>query len=342
MSRFSSVRFPLVWFPSGRFSPARFGLAAVLVLLGGATPALAGLTFNFTFNSSINATNFGSNVAALELDVIAVGNTFSGMFTNNVTLNIAIAAETQQGALAGSLATYQRAYSYTTVRTALIHAASTAASATATSDLPLTEPATTKGSLIAVATAEEKALGLIAGNAPVTDGTVYVGTNIGNGQVWNFAGTSTPAANAYSFIDAAEHEISELMGRSTQLANAGFNYNQPIDLFRCTATGPGGSGVINMDPAATNVYFSTDGCATVSKYYNGPNANGADLQDWAGSAFADPYDAYATPGAYAPLSLVDQQIMNVLGWQSAPEPATTALLLSGCLGLATVRRRSAA
>ncbi|MDR3538001.1 MAG: NF038122 family metalloprotease [Acetobacteraceae bacterium] len=322
-----------------RFTSPLALAAAILVLGGAASPARAGLTFDFTFDSSINATNFGANVATLEADVIAVGNTFSSMFANNVTLNITVSAMTTQGFLAGSLATYNDAYTYADVRTALIDSASTAASITATNELPLTEPATTKSGLIAVSTAEEKALGLIPGKLAGLNGTFYIGSNIGSGQGWDFAGTSTPAANAYSFIDAAEHEISELMGRSTQLANGNFNYNTPIDLFRCTATGPGGSGVINMDPAATNVYFSTDGCATVAKYYNGPNGNGADIQDWASTAFADPYDAYGTPGVYAPLSLVDQEIMNDLGWQAAPEPTALACLLPAAFGLVAVRAR---
>ena len=333
MARFALPRLPL----------ATIGLvAAALVLGAAASPARAALIFNFSFDSTINATNFGSNVAALEADAAAVGATYSNLYTNNVTLNIGFTADTTPGALASSSATYDQTaiYSYSAIRSDLIANASTPASISATNALPLIDPSILQGGYI-VPSAEGKALGLVAANASGSDGTVNVGTNIGSGSNWDFAGTSTPAANDYSFMDAIEHEISELMGRTTQLTNSGWPWNGPMDLLRCTRTSPT-TGVINMSPTATGVYFSTDGCATDAKDYNPPNSNGADIQDFASSSTPDPYDAYGTPGAYAPLSPIDQQVMNTLGWQSpspVPEPMSLAILLPGVIGLIGLRRR---
>ena len=316
-------------------------LAAVLLASEAVlVPARAGLSFNFAFDNSI-ASGFGSNASLLEDDVITVGNLLSSLFSNDVTLNIEVTANNTAGLLAASQTVYNNLYSYSAVRAALIAGASTPSAVAATAALPLTEPTPNKAIVgnnfpIAISSAQEKALHLIPGGTPAFDGIFYIGTT----QRWNFAGTSVPASNTYSFFDAVEHEITEIMGRSTQLANPAFVYNTPIDLFRCTATGPNGTGAINMRPTVTNVYFSIDGCATVAKYYNGPNRNGADLQDWASSASADPFDAFATPGVYAPMSIVDQQIMNVLGWQSAiPEPVPLSMLLPAAIGVRAARGR---
>lgn len=299
------------------------------------------LMFEFTFDPSL-VTAFGSaNEAALESDIISVGNTYSSLYNNNVTLNFNIT--TTDSGLAASLASYDQSkiYSYADIRAALVNGASTPASAAAVNSLPGTDPSNLKGGYI-LNTAESKALGLIAGNGTALDGTMYVSTNIAPGYSWNFAGNSQPSSSQYSFVDGAEHEISELMGRTTQLGNSGWPWNSPIDLFRYTAPH-----VINTDPNATGVYFSVDGGVTRAKDYNAPNNDGADIQDWAGDQVGDPYDAYSSNGFYTSLSIVDHEMMNTLGWRSdtaVPEPSSWVLLLTGfgAIGIAIRSRRDRA
>lgn len=217
--------------------------------------------------------------------------------------------------------------------------ASTPESISARNALPASEPFNNRAGYI-INNAERKALGLLPANATGNDGDLFIGTNIGAGINWSF-GTGTPSANDYSFSNGMEHELSELMGRTTQLGNIGFPFQTPIDLLRYTAPG-----VIDMGEGATGVYFSIDGGVTVGKVYN--SQVGADVQDWAsGVGGPDPYDAYGTPGTYATLSAIDQHVMTTLGWQLAdvavPEASSYAMLLAGLAGIgAVVRRRQPA
>ena len=306
--------------------------AAALVL----APQAQALTIAFDFAPGLDS-YFNSNTAALQADAIIAAKNFSSLYLNDVTLHITIQADTSAGALASSVANFGSITDYASIRSALVGSASTAASMSATAALPGTAPGSALSDGFRVSTAESKALGLSAANDPTSDGTIYVGANAN----WNFDGMTTPGAGAYSLVGALEHEISELMGRTTNMSQNSWKWNSPIDLLRYTAPG-----VLNMSAAATGVYFSVDGGKTLGRAYNAPNNNFADVMDWASGASADPFDAYATSGQYLRMSLVDQQLMNTLGWRSVstndavPEPATWALMLVG-FGMIgkTMRRR---
>jgi hypothetical protein len=325
------------------------GLAALTAALAMTSGARAALVFNFTLDPSVQD-SFGAPAASQILsDLQAVGATYSSQFTNNLTLNYLIKADPTPGSLASSATVYTddqgiAPYSYAQVRSALIASASTPASLAAANLLPLVEPLSATGKGYILPTAEAQALGLMPSSPVLLDGTMNIGANIGGGANWNFAGSSVPGASDYNFTNAAQHELTELMGRTTQLGTS--FPNTPFDLFRYTAPG-----VINMAPGATGVYFSTDGGATVGKAYNGPNAQGADIQDWASSGTPDPYDAYGTPGTFATESSVDFTVMNTLGYQAvsaapgAPGPALGMGLIPAAAALAglvmtRVRRRA--
>lgn len=300
-----------------------------------AAPPVQALTVAFDFAPGLDS-YFNSNTAALQNDAVIAGNKFSSLYTNDVTLHITIQADTSANALSASVTNFGAVTTYSTVRSALIANASTAASQSATAALDPSTPASALPDGFRIATAESKALGLGDASDTTSDGTIYIGTNAN----WNYDGTTTPASGAYSLVGSLEHEISEVMGRTTNMAQASWHWNSPIDLLRYTAPG-----VLDMSAAATGVYFSIDAGKTVGHAYNAPNNNFADISDWAASAVADPFDAYATPGQYVDMSAIDQELLNTLGWRSRsvtdaiPEPSTWALLLTGFGMIGTTIRR---
>lgn len=302
-----------------------------------AAPQAHALTIALDFAPGLDS-YFLANTAALEADAAIAANKFSALYSNDVTIHITIQADTSYGALASSIANFGATTSYSVVRNAMVGSASTAASLSAVGFLPTDAPASALAGGFRVATAESKALGLSAANDPTSDGTIYVGSSAN----WNFNGTTTPAAGTYSLVEALEHEISEVMGRTTNMSQASWQWNSPVDLLRYTAPG-----VLNLSAAATGVYFSVDGGKTLERAYNAPNNNYADIQDWASGAVVDSFDAYATTGQYTDMSLIDRELLNTLGWRSktlsdiVPEPATWALMITGfgMTGSALRRRR---
>ncbi|MET3131632.1 hypothetical protein AAKU55_001895 [Oxalobacteraceae bacterium GrIS 1.11] len=294
-------------------------LLAGAALCATATTASAGLLFNLNYDPSLVA--FGANLANLESATQYVANEFSALYNNNVTLNINVTRDPANGLGASLFEDNGSSYTYAQVRAALISHASTPASISATTLLPLLDPS--GGGNFVIANAQAKALGLLAANAPGLDGTFFIGA----GNSYAFNPGQRALVGAYDYLGTAEHEFSEIMGRVTQLTNPGFGF-MPFDLFRCSA------GAVNLNPAASNVYFSTDGCITNAHSYNA-SGNGGDIQDWAGSIPADSFDAFGNTNEAEPMSAIDQVVMNTLGWQAAaqavPAPSSLALLWPGML-----------
>ncbi|MBU6995400.1 hypothetical protein [Ferrovum myxofaciens] len=131
-----------------RKSSILWSVMPVAVALLVSFPSYA-LTFDTSYNPSM-LTDFGtSNFALIQSDVQYVTNLYSSLYTNNVTLNISLTADTSPGALAASLPTYDQSaiYSYSQIRSALIANASTPASVSATNSLPSTDQSILKGGL---------------------------------------------------------------------------------------------------------------------------------------------------------------------------------------------------
>ncbi len=153
------------------------------------------------------------------------------------------------------------------------------------------------------------------------------GDAVGFGTTPNFGswyfGTGTPAAGQTDFIAAAEHEISEGMGRLS-FAGSFSGQESILDLFRYSS-----SGARDLTPVSSGTgntaYFSIDGGVTSGGTFNNdvvntlysPPAN-YDLADWAPGSGPGPggNDAFANgnTGVALPLTLSDLTVMNVLGW----------------------------
>lgn len=292
-------------------------ILSTTLVLGFANKADA-VSFNITYDPSLSA--FGAQETQLKAATQYVANEYSTLFTNDVTLNILVKADTSPGALGASLFEYDgNSYTYNTIRNALIDNASTPASISATNSLPVVDP--TGSNSFAVPNAQAKALGLISGSAIGLDGTFFIGTT----NSYTFDSNKRALPGLFDYLAVAEHEFSELMGRTTQLTNPGFG-KLPFDLFRFTAPQ-----VRNVDPNISGVYFSTDNGTTIAKKYNNPG--GGDIQDWLNESTPDSYDAFLSPGLAGIISPVDVTVMNTLGWKSTipttptvPVPVPNALL----------------
>jgi len=245
----------------------------------------------------------------------AVATRYDNLFTDPVTVNITVSA-TGTG-LGTSSTPLAGVFTYGQVRTALLNdyaanpsAARTTASGAGGSINTTTDPTT--GGHFFISTAEEKALGLLAGNNPASDGTFFY-----NGTL-TYTLNHTAAPGAFDFQGVAEHEVSEIMGRIPGLGTTAFDGSPdflPYDVFRYT--GANTRGITNT--GAGN-YFSVDNGTTNLHGYNNHNLLGGDTQDWDGSNPADSYNAFLSAGQATGITPVGIEALNVIGWDVVPAP----------------------
>jgi hypothetical protein len=155
-------------------------------------------------------------------------------------------------------------YSYSQVRNALIGNATSSTDGTAVGSLPALDP--TGGKRFLMATAEARALGLRTAGG--TDG--FVGFDAI--ASWAFDPNNRAVSAEYDLIGVAEHEISEVLGRTADLATF-YNSLEPLDLFRYS-----GTNARALSPGYGQ-YFSIDAGATSVNTFSGPG--GGDIGDWA-------------------------------------------------------------
>ena len=275
------------------------------------------MNIEVTYDSSVTGAP-----AAFTTAITYVVNLFDGLFTNPATINIDVGwgeingIPLSSGDLGESEESAAPAYSYDTVKNAFITTANASGDLSqlaAASTLPTSDP--TSGGTFDIGTADAKALGLIAGNSSAVDGYVGFSSSVS----WSFIADATPAASAYYFIGTAEHEITEVMGRDSDLGGY-FNYPNAYtltDLFRYSA-----SGVRDLSPGRRNstAYFSIDNGVTNLGSWNN-NAPNGDLGDWypAGPAPGgnDAFNDYSNSGVVGALTTTDITLMNVLGWDTS-------------------------
>lgn len=78
------------------------------------------------------------------------------------------------------------------------------------------------------------------------------------------------------------------------------------------------------------MYYSIDGGVANQKGFNCQSPG--DVQDWDSSVSSDPFNAFGTSGVVSSLSAVDEQVMDVIGWnltttRAVPEPSSIALVM---------------
>jgi autotransporter passenger strand-loop-strand repeat protein len=281
------------------------------------------MQINVSYDASV--ANAPSGFVAAIQQVVSL---YESLFTNNVTINIDVGWGEVRGTPISSNAAESRSNffntDYATVRGALINNAQSSVQLEADNTLPSVAQAQFgTGTSIGLTTANAKALGLIDPQGAAVDG--YIGFN--SSLAWSFDPNSTPVGER-DFMAAAEHEISEVMGRASSAGRAQPGNNptwRPMDFFRFD-----GQGQRDLSAGAPNsgstAYFSIDNGQTSLGTWNNDPANG-DLGDWQYRNGPGPNgnDAFGSsgPGRTDPLTLSDLTLMNVIGWNTAQDPATT-------------------
>lgn len=242
------------------------------------------MKINITYDpTTVNATTLGSavNLAAFEAQVNAAAQTHTSAFLDPVTVNITV--KYGPVGLGQSLQDYY-AYSPAVVKDALrkdvtsIDDLNSAAGVGGSSSVYLTH-------------AQLKALGLIAPDAPGSDGTITFDNTPG---LLDFTHSAAMSSSSYDLFGVAAHEISEIMGR--------------VDTFK-TAAGVTLPTVLTQFDKGGNF---TIGSETLLKFNT---AATGDRGDWDNSVPADDaFRAFATPGKVSTISATDLRVLDVVGW----------------------------
>jgi autotransporter passenger strand-loop-strand repeat protein len=293
------------------------------------------MIINVTFDPSVSPAGFDSTnllqgaakEAQFKNAINYVVDLYEHLLTNDVTVNINVG----WGEVGGSTITKGSAtntshgldFTYAEMLQSLTSNAQSYLQRTAYNTLPIAanSPFGT-GTSIRVTTAHAKALGLLSADEPASDGSI----GFNSSDPWSFDLDST-TKGTYDLVAAAEHEVSEVLGRVSGAGRPNQHNNNnpcwtPMDFFRYSAPG-------TRDTQANNgsAYFSIDEGKSNLGNWNNVSSDG-DLGDWVYEKGPVPggYDAFGFDGGpngkTGLLTTTDVMLMNVIGWNTNDLPAT--------------------
>src|SRR5208283_4562099 len=254
------------------------------------------MILNVSFDQSV-----GSLPAGLIAAVNYVVNYFDALFTNNVTVNIDLGYGEIDGQPLEPNAAGESQANLVSISYQQAVGALQSEGQLGSSTLPTSSPFD-NGTLL-VTTAQEKALGLLAGNSSEIDGWV----GISNTVPFSYSANTPPAAGQYYLIGVLEHEITEDVGRESYIAAdiGGSQSYSIMDLYRFSAAN------VHQLGTGSPAYFSIDNGSTNLNSFN-TNPSG-DLGDLQASAGADAFLAFSPPGQIENMSAADLIVMNAIG-----------------------------
>ena len=281
-------------------------------------PDGTGLTFDVTWAPSV-----ASAPVSFVADAVAAFQFYANLITNTTTLYYTVGyGSVGDGPVGlGDLGQNNPEYetggplTYASVTAQMVADEQSPAQLVADAFLPQTDPY--GGEAVAVPEAELQALGLPNTDAPPSASNPDDILGASDTTLYNFS--TDPEAvlsGTYGLVGVLEHEISEGMGRLSEINTKGPNGTStkygPIDFFRYAA--PNQLQLTNGAPS----YFSINNGATNLDFWNNnQTGNSGDLADWAPSALNDSFDDSNQTGP-DPVTPTDILLMNVLGYDISP------------------------
>lgn len=334
-----------------------------------AVQAEAGLVFNFNAAPGMSAQAIQGFAAA--------GARWSGLFSDNITVNIDVDFRALSPGVLGSASSTQATYGYSTVRNALVADKTSADDNTATANLqggtnfnmlinrtgnnpngggsstPYLDNTGANTSTIRMTNANAKALGLLSGTSAAVDASIAFSSSFG----FDFDPSDGITAGLFDFIGIATHEIGHALGfisgvdvldiNNPVFLDDQFTYVSTLDLYRYSSRS---AAVGAIDWTAGDVtspkYFSLDGGATNAgaTFSTGRVVgDGNQASHWKDNLGLGIMDPTAAPGELLAISGMDIRAFDVIGYNlitsPVPEPASVAMWALGALGLTYARRK---
>lgn len=334
--------------------PNRIAAAALATVMVGAAQAI---TFDLVFASGTSA--------QAQAGFIAAANRWSALFNDNITIRLDVGTQSMGGGVLGFASSSSTVRSYTDVRNALIadrksaddfSSAGTLAAGATFSALTnrFTNNPAGAGSLstfntnlqwMDINTANEKALGIFAGNANAFDAQIRFNSNFS----FDYDPSNGITGGQFDFVGVATHEIGHALGfvSGVDYVDSGaasghtstqFAWASTLDLFRYSAAGTRHLGAGNALK-----YFSVDGGVTNAgaQFATGINfGDGDQASHWKDDLGIGIFDPTGAPGELLTISGFDIQSLDVIGYDLVPEPATLAALGVGVAALLRRRRKA--
>ena len=222
------------------------------------------MLINVSFDPSVTGVNGAPDGFVAAVNYVA--KLYGDIFTNNVTINIAVGfGEVRNASFAGAGASWLPAIDQTATLSFDLLKSALKAHDVPDAWLPAEDP-TGGQQNFQIPMAQARALGLTS-YMPTVGVDGYVGFS-NTPQLFDYGLSGSTTAGAYDFVGVVEHEFSEVMGRSYFGPSA---LNSALNMYRYTSPG-----VLALGSTSSTItpYFSTDGGATRLQYFNNPNQTG--------------------------------------------------------------------